>query len=473
MQRIELGEWRPDQPGISGSLTSVQNVVPQLVGYGGFPTTSVYSQQATEDLRALYTGVYGSDLTMFAAGSTKIFKFNELTDQLDDVSKTGGYTTSTWWDFAQFGDVLIAANDKDVMQAWNLGSSSVFANLSASAPIAKFVTVVRDFVVAANIGAGTYPTRVQWSDINDETDWVPAATSQSDYQDMADGGNITGLTGGEFGLVLMERSVARMSYSGSPFFFQFDIISRNLGCMEPGSVAQYGNTTYFLSDNGFYACDGQSLTPIGAEKVDRFFQADVNNSYLSEMSTAVDPIRKLVVWEYRNNDEKNALLIYNWQTQRWSYGITTADFLSSAATPSLTLEALDAFGTVDSITTSFDSRLWVGDKNILAGIEGARVVTFTGANADAYIVTGDLEFSQNSVLTVIKPIVDNGGCNAQVASRRALDDTITFGPVSTQNADGRCPVRSAGRYHRIKLIPTGLWTTTVGMDIEIASQGNR
>jgi len=473
MQRIELGEWRPDQPGISGSLTSVQNVVPQLVGYGGFPTTSVYSQPATQDLRALYTGVYGSDLTMFAAGTTKIFQFNELTDQLDDVSKAGDYTSSTSWDFTQFGNALIAANDKNVMQVWNLGTSTAFADLSASAPIAKFVTVVRDFVVAASIGAGLYPTRVQWSDLNDETDWVAGATSQSDYQDLADGGNITGLTGGEFGLVLMERSVARMTYSGSPFFFQFDIISRNLGCMEPGSVAQYGNTTFFLSDNGFYSCDGQSLTPIGAEKVDRFFQSDANNSKLNEMSTAVDPVRKLVIWEYRNNDEQKALLIYNWQTQRWSYGITTADFLSSAATPALTLEALDAFGTVDSITTSFDSRLWIGDKNILAGIEGARIVTFTGENAEAYIVTGDLEFSQNSVVTVIKPIVDEGGCNAQIASRRSLSDDVVFSATSAQNADGRCPVRSSGRYHRIKLIPTGLWTTAVGMDIEIASQGNR
>jgi hypothetical protein len=473
MERIQLGEWRPDQPGIAGNLTDVQNVVPQMVGYGGFPTTSVYSQAASEDLLSLYTGVYGNDLTMFAGSATKIFKFNELTDQLDNVSKTGGYTSTTWWDMVQFGNVMIAANDKDVLQSWNLTSSSAFANLSASAPIAKFVTVVRDFVVAANIGGGTNPTRVQWSDLNDETDWTPAATSQSDYQDMADGGNITGLTGGEFGLVLMERAVARMTYSGSPYFFQFDIISRNLGCMEPGSVAQYGNMTYFLSDNGFYACDGQNLMPIGAEKVDRFFQTDSNDSYLNEMSTAIDPIRKLVVWEYRNNDEEQALLIYNWQTQRWSYGITTADFLSSAATPALTLEALDAFGTVDSITTTFDSRLWVGEKNILAGIQGNQIVTFTGANAEAYLVTGDLEFSQNSVVTVIKPIVDNGDCNAQIASRRSLADAITFSATSIENADGRCNVRSAGRYHRIKLIPTGLWTTAVGMDVEIASQGNR
>lgn len=473
MNRIELGEWKPDQPGIAGGLTSVENVVPQLVGYGGFPTTSTYSQAASENLLALFTGVFGADLTMFAGGATKLFKFNELTDQLDNVSIAGNYTTSDWWDMVQFGDVVIAANNKNVLQSWNLTSSTAFANLSASAPVAKFVTVVRDFVVVANIADGTNPTRVQWSDLADETDWVSGATSQSDYQDIPDGGDITGLTGGEFGLVLMERAVARMTYTGSPFFFQFDIISRNLGCMEPGSVAQYGNITYFLSDNGFYSCDGQTLNPIGAEKVDRFFQDDVNNSYLSQMSTAIDPIRKLVIWEYRNNDEENALLIYNWQTQRWSYGITTADFLSSSATPSLTLEALDAFGTVDSITTSFDSRLWVGDKNILAGIDGASIVTFTGANADAFLITGDLEFSQNSVMTVVKPIVDNGSSSVQVASRRSLADTITYGSVSSENDDGRCNVRSAGRFHRIKLIPDGDWTTAVALDVEIVSQGNR
>jgi hypothetical protein len=271
----------------------------------------------------------------------------------------------------------------------------------------------------------------------------------------------------------MERAIARMTYSGSPYFFQFDIISRGLGCIESGSVAQYGNTTFFLSDNGFYSCNGQTLEPIGAEKVDRFFLDDADQAALSQMSATIDPLRKLVVWEYRNNNQQNGLLIYNWQVKRWSYAVTDADYLSTAATPALTLEALDAFGTVDSITTSFDSRVWVGGKATLAGIRGSSIITFTGGNYNAEIATGDIELSQNSLVGVIKPIVNQGSCNAQIASRRSLNDDVIYSATSIQNADGRCPVRSAGRFHRIKLLPTGDWTAAVGMDIEAATQGNR
>lgn len=467
--------WTPDQPGISGSLTTATNVVPQQVGYGPFPSASTYSSAASQTLLSSFAGIYGSTIVLFAGGATKLFKFNDLTTAMADVTRSASpYTSTDGWEFCQFGNIVIAANNEDVLQAWNLSTpSTLFADLSASAPVAKFVTVVRDFVVAANIGSGTNPNKVQWSDINDETDWASGATSQADFQEMSDGGNITGLTGGEFGLVLMERAIARMTYSGSPYFFQFDIISRGLGCIESGSVTQYGQTTFFLSDNGFYSCNGQTLEPIGAEKVDRFFLTDADQTALSQMSATIDPLRKLVVWEYRNNNQESALLIYNWQVKRWSYAETDADYLSTAATPALTLDALDVFGTVDSITTSFDSRVWVGGKATLAGIRDSSIITFTGDNTGAEIATGDIELSQNSVVTVIKPISDQGSCNAQIASRRNLNNDVTYSATSVQNSDGRCPVRSAGRFHRIKLLPTGDWTAAVGMDVEAVTQGSR
>ncbi len=81
--------------------------------------------------------------------------------------------------------------------------STAFANLSASAPIAKFITVVRDFVVCANTyeSAAQQQYRVRWSAINDETDWVENVNTQSDYQDIPDGGQIVGIRGGEKGFV--------------------------------------------------------------------------------------------------------------------------------------------------------------------------------------------------------------------------------------------------------------------------------
>jgi hypothetical protein len=389
---------------------------------------------------------------------------------LTDVSKVGGYTGSGKWKFVQFGDVLLATNNSQKIQSFTLNSGTAFADVAASAPIAEYITVVRDFVVAANIAS--YPNRVQWSDINDETDWTSGPTSQSDYQDIPDGGDIQGITGGEFGLVLLEKAIVRMSYIGSPLFFQFDTISREIGCYEPGSVCQYGNMTFFLSDDGFYMCDGQRVTPIGAEKVDRWFWDDLEPAY-ANFSSAVDPIKKVVIWCYQNTTGGYSLLIYNWQLNRWSYGTTAATYIASAATASTTLEGLDAFSaSIDALTVSLDSRQWLGGKLVFAGISGARIVTFEGQPMSAFIETGDLSATA-SLITLARPQIDNGSATVSVASREMLDDTITYSTAVAASDENRVSLRSSGKYHRIKVVPTGNWTTMAGVDVNIVGRGRR
>jgi len=472
---VNFGEWIPDQPGVAGNLTEAKNVYPIATGYAPFPTAVDYSAAASETLNNVVAGKSGATTQIFAGGTTKIFKLDASDLSLDDVSKAGGYATPTGdrWNFTQFGKVILAANNEEKIQAWTIGTSTAFADVAAAAPIAKYVTVVRDFVVAANIGAGTNPNRVQWSDINDETDWTSGVTSQSDYQDIADGGDIRGITGGEFGLVLTERAIIRMSYVGSPFFFQFDTISRGLGCFEQNSIAQYGGTTYFLSDDGFYSCDGQSVVPIGAEKVDRFFFNDANIGQIEDISTAVDPVRALVLWCYRNAAGGQSILAYQWQIKRWSYGETTADKIASAMTSGVTLEGLDAYGTVDSITTSWDDRTWSGGDLLLAGTDGAKIVTFTGASATASITTADITAGNTSMVSMVRPVIDNGSANVSVSSRILLSAQPSYNSPVAANSDGRSPQRSVGKYHRIRVVPTGNWTAAVGVEVDLANAGAR
>jgi hypothetical protein len=334
--------------------------------------------------------------------------------------------------------------------------------------------VVRDFVVAANLDAGTNPNKVQWSDINDETDWTSGATSQSDFQIIADGGNITGITGGEFGLVLMDRAIIRMTYIGSPFFFQFDTISKSLGCVEGNSVTKYGNITYFLGDDGFYSCDGTNIVPIGNEKIDRWFQANSNPSKLDTMSATVDPIRKIVVWNFLDNFGQRQLLIYNWQVQKWSYADTDTNYVAYAATAGVTLESLDIYGTIDSLTTSLDDALWAGGKLLFAGARADKIITFTGANSTAQLATGDIGSESTSIITLARPVVDNGSANVAVASRSLLNQGVNFGSYVTADSENRVSLRSGGKYHRLSVVPTGAqWSNAIGIDIEITGQGTR
>jgi hypothetical protein len=334
------------------------------------------------------------------------------------------------------------------------------------------VTTVRDFVVAANV-VGEEST-VYWSDLNDEADWTPSATSQSDSQVIADGGDIRGITGGEFGLVLLEKAISRMSYVGAPLFFQFDTIARNIGCYASSSIAQFGNLVFFLSDDGFYVCDGQTVTPIGAEKIDRYFFTFADQSKIDEMSSSIDVIRKLIIWQYTDIFAQKRLIIYNFQTKKWSEGTTTSTYVSTLAQAGVTLEGLDTYGTVDSIDTSFDSRIWAGGKFVLAGVKDAKIITFTGSNKSGYVTTGDIGNGNQSIIMLAKPKVDTGSASVSVASRALLNEVPSFGTAVAADSENRVSLRAGGKYHRVRVFPSGAnWKTAAGVEIDLVPQGGR
>jgi hypothetical protein len=72
-----------------------------------------------------------------------------------------------------------------------------------------------------------------------------------------------------------------------------------------------------------------------------------------------------------------------------------------------------------------------------------------------------------------RPIIDSGSSTVAIASRLTLADNIAYSTPSTVNADGRAPLRSSGRYHRVKLSPTGAWKYAVGVELDINPQGTR
>jgi len=472
MQKIAFGEWLPDQPGVTGAVTDAKNCYPVANGYAPIKSEADYSDAAGATLLVTFAGKFGGASTLFAASATQIYKFDSSDASLDAATTTG-YTAVEGWDVTQFGAKMILANGQDKLQAWTLNSSTSFANLAAAAPTAKYVTVVRDFVVAANDGTDT--SKVYWSDINDETDWTPSAASQSDTQILPDGGDITGLAGGEYGLIFLERAIYRMSYTGSPFFFQFDAISRSLGCISNGSIAQYGNLTYFLADDGFYACDGQSTKNIGTEKVNRwFFDNAIPNEIYSGMSATVDPVNKLIIWKFNNTFGSKYLLIYSIDLGRWSYAETTETSIAYVLTPSATLEQVDNYNTsIDALDISLDSRVFAGGQLLFAGVSGQKIIAFSGQPKTASISTGDISVGQ-SIVTLAKPIVDKGSGSVAIASRNNLSDQVEFGTSTAADSENRVSLRSNGKYHRLNLTPTGSnWKTAVGVEVDLVKQGTR
>ena len=78
-----------------------------------------------------------------------------------------------------------------------------------------------------------------------------------------------------------------------------------------------------------------------------------------------------------------------------------------------------------------------------------------------------------SMVTLVKPIVDNGSASVAVDSRFNLAEAVAFDTATAADSENRVGFRSLGRYHRVRVIPSGNWTTAIGFEVDIQHAGMR
>jgi hypothetical protein len=489
---IQFGQFLPDQSEFNNAgVTVANNVIPAAVGYESMQDLSPISGAADENIVGMIAAADDDGNTaLYAADRTKIYQYNTTTSALDNVSKAGNYSTGAddRWRFVQFGEDVIGTNFANPIQYIAAYTGSNFADLSADAPKAKYIAVVRDFVMTAytnDVTDGNKPYRVRWSGIGDHTSWAISAATQADFQDIADMGDVTGLVGGEYATILLEKGIVRASYIGSPLIFQFDKLETVRGCKVPGSVCNVGHNVFFYSDDGFYMFDGEKSIPIGSEKINRFFLEDWDGAYAKNMSASADPLRQIIVWPYASreaiNGKPDKLLIYNYALDKWSTASVAVDLVAPIYTAGYTLEGLDAaFGSLDVLPASLDGAIYRGGEFLFAASKDKKIQTFTGNTLSATIETAEFEGQKGSFSLVrnIVPYVtlrESGSATvtAQVSSRNRQIDTYTFGSASSINSDNLIPVRSNGRYHKVRLNLSGEWKKAQGIDVDFGVMGRR
>jgi hypothetical protein len=489
---MQFGQFLPDQSEFNNAgVTVANNVIPAAVGYESMQDLSPISGAADENIVGMIAAADDDGNTaLYAADRTKIYQYNTTTSALDNVSKAGNYSTGAdeRWRFVQFGEDVIGTNFANPIQYIAAYTGSNFADLSADAPKAKYIAVVRDFVMTAYTNDptdGNKPYRVRWSGIGDHTSWAISAATQADFQDIADMGDVTGLVGGEYATILLEKGIVRASYIGSPLIFQFDKLETIRGCKVPGSVCNVGHSVFFLADDGFYMFDGDKSVPIGAEKVNRFFLEDWDGAYAKNMSASADPLRQIIVWSYAStaatSGQPDKLIIYNYALDKWSTASLAVNLVAPIYTAGYTLEGLDAaFGSLDVLPASLDGAIYRGGEFLFAASKDKKIQTFTGDTLSATIETTEFEGQKGSFSLVrnIVPYVtlrDSGNATvtAQVSSRNRQIDTYTFGSASSINSDNLIPVRSNGRYHKVRLNISGEWKKAQGLDVDFGIMGRR
>ncbi len=486
--------WLPDivqfNPAVSSDAKNV--IPPAATGFKPFRSfTAVASAITARAIGAFSVRGLTGTIYNFAGDATKLYKMATTGLSYSDVSRTSGgaYTTAIdgWWKFTVFGDYVIACNQADATQVFQLSTSANFAALSGSPPQAAFTGTIRDFVILARVN--TAYNRIQWSGINDTTAWTPSATTMADYQDFPDGGIIMGFVGGEYGIVLQENAIQRMAFEGPPTIFRFDKISNTLGCQIPGSVAAYENLVFFKSHDGMYMIRGGSeIVPIGTEKIDRWLNERINASYYHRCSASIDPARKLYLFgvpsQSSSDGTPDTILAYHWPSGEWSYAEASHEILyTGAVQASLTIDDLDSLsGSIDGLIYPTDSLFYSGSGQLLnAGFDTShRQGFFTGTALEATIETGDNQANQGRKTMVrgARPMVEGTSVTPKL-KLKYRDSTASahiVGSDVTANSSGYCNFRVNARYHRfVMTIPAASsWDRALGIDdIKVSAMGAR
>jgi hypothetical protein len=485
VMQLLFGELTPDQPDLgNGGLEEAINCVPYAASYGPWLSEVAYSSSAgAVAYGAVSVFSRGGVATTFVGTRAKLYK--ESAGAMGDVGATTTYATAAdgAWEFAAYGDTFLGVNGVDPLQVWTLDVSSAFVNASASAsaPVAKHIAVVRDFVMLGNIGTDT--DKVQWSQIDTPLRYTASRTKQSDSQVLPGTGQVQRITGGDFATILTSRSIWRGDYVGSPLVFRFDEMAPGIGCRAPGSVARFQNTTFFLSESGFYKFDGVNAVPIGSERVDRTFLDDLNSSFLYRITSVIDPVQKLYIVSYPSvastDGTCDKLAIYGWAVNRWTFAEASLEWLFINLSGGYTLEGLDPFGTMDTLAFSLDSSVWLGGAAFLAGIDtGHRITRFTGSALTARFTTGEGQLFEGgrAFINNVAPMVQGDSSTAisvQIGQRDRTIDSITWGAASTMNSIGSCPVRSSARYQRLRMEISGGFDHASGSNIDAVPDGVR
>ena len=491
-----FAEYAPDKPPLGQWTRYVQNVLPETLD----SYAPVYelaetgtSLSATCQGAAAFRSTADGTAVNFAGDAADLYLSNNSFTWAEVTRSSGGaYATASdgRWIFEQFNNSVVATNGVDVMQEWSIGASTNFVNMNSTSastdasPIARYVATVRDFLFAGHLS--TNKAGIRWSEQFNHRSWR-TGTNQSDSQDLPDNGEVTGIVGGQYGVVFQQHAINLLTYTGiADIVFQRDLVSDDMGTMAPGSISSIEQTIFFYGTRGFCRIEnGQSVQPIGIQRVDKTFADDVNITYLNRIASAIDQVNKLYYVAYPSNASTmgtpDKMLVYNFGIDRWALLNFGADVLwNMYASTGLTLENLDAlYPDLDAMEVSLDSPIFQSSpiKTFAAFTSNKKLAFFEGTALDAVIDTIEAEtnpFGQAEIDRII-PYIDGGTIARLLGRRNRLNDTMTFSAQSSQDSFGDIYFREPpARFHRARVLWTpGDGTHAQGIEFAANKAGDR
>lgn len=484
-----FGPLAPDRgAGTPGITLVANNVIPKTQGFG--PRQKLVTSMTADALPGAPRGMI---TVLKRDGTTEVYGLTEtaLYQLGSDFTWTlidNGYscTSGDDWSTVQFGDFLLYTNTTDGMWAYDLENGGSPAYIAAAGD-PREIEVIANMVFGfdcKDLSGDRNNRLIRNSNFNDHTDWT---TGSADLQPLQTGGELRAAFNLRNGaaVVLQANALRLLQFGagGEGTFYSLQEISLERGTVGRKSCVAFDGVLYGISTNGLFRFTlSNGLEAIGSQFIDEEFLARVQLADLSKVQGSIDPARKIVLWRAPNDNDPSDTVTsnlygYSWATPQNPWFTWTEDiaYLSRIATAGYTLEDLDAFGTVDSITIPWDDRFWQGGQKIFAALDAdLKFATFSGDNAIPTITTS----TQNSPISTLigrATIIDDcASSTLSLGVSDSLSTALTYKTAASKGRGGTTPLRGRGKNigFTYTMPASDTWTYVYGVDhIQAAGGG--
>lgn len=500
--RLLFGQLQPDFPPLANQSGLIQavNMVPKVGGYD--PLRGLAAISGATVLTARPRGsISGLDFSgagfMYAGEETKLWVQRDA--GMVDVSASGGYALgpADRWSFTKFQNRIYAATITQDIQQHAIGTNDAFVSLPRFAPRARHIATVGNFLMAGNIydaEDGPQPESIRWSAIRDALTWPrfgsdDAVQVQADRQPLEGGGGwVQDVVGGaDVGVVFQERAIHRLDYVGGSAIFNITRVEVGNGMLIPHSGVSFKRAVFYIAEDGFRVFDLTTSHPIGKDRMSQEFLGDFDSQYPDRIETGKDPDRTVIWTIYpgagNTGGRPNKAILWDYELNQFTtLELELEGLIVNATSTAASIDAVEVLpGDPDDVDlaggeNSFDDRPQAFGSSRMGAFDSTFLASdFSGDLLEGLIETGDLEGAPGRFFFMesARPLVDGRKVEISIAEMETRLDDVVFGPYTPMDSDGKIPLRSDARYHRLRIkMPAG-WQDAVGLDIGGVESGMR
>jgi len=369
------------------------------------------------------------------------------------------------WSQDNFGEDLIANVRGGGVYYWDTSSGtgtravdiSTIGGASATPTVALQIMIsdVDQHVICFgvnDIGSSVIdPLLVRWSDQQSAADWTPTAINTAGGVRINEGSKIIGaLQTRQEILIWTDTSVHSMRFIGSPFIFQFNLLSHNISMISPNAAANARGSVYFMDRGGFFVYNG-AVQPVSCSVKDHVF-SNINLSQGYKVYAATNVDFSEVTWYYpvgEGNTDITNYVTFNYAENVWSVGTLVRGMWIEAGTRNYPLAS--------TVITSDDNNYIYRHET---GYDD------DGSAMTAYIESGDVELDEGGRFMFLSRMIpdfrfsgDTGSVSVDVTikgKRFPLESLSTLATATVTSSTEQNFLRTRARESVVRIESSGL-----------------